>query len=509
MGAPQTAAGPDFSLGIAADEIAEGATIAGRVGDDPVLLSHRDGKLFAIGASCTHYGGPLGEGFISGDHVRCPWHHACFSLRTGEALEAPAFDPVGTWRVDVEDGRVFVRERIESAPSPAAAPSGGPRRIVIVGGGAAGFAAAEMLRRKGFSGDLTMLSADEAPPCDRPNLSKDYLAGNAPEEWIPLKPESFYSDNSINLRLGAEVVSIDPALGAAQLASGETIAFDALLLATGASPVRLKGFEHPNVYLLRTLADSRAIIAATARARRVAIVGASFIGLETAASLRARGLEVHVAAPDSTPLEKALGKEIGAFVKALHEAQGVVFHLGRGAQAFDGARLQLDDGGAIEADFVVLGVGVRPNVALAARAGLAVEGGVTVNEEMRTSAPNVFAAGDIAAYPDPRTGERVRVEHWVAAEHQGQTAALNMLGERTPFRSTPFFWSNHYDRNIRYVGHATRWDEIRIDGSIDAGDFTARYFRDGRLLAAASLGRDHENAELHAQMDAEAAAASA
>jgi NADPH-dependent 2,4-dienoyl-CoA reductase/sulfur reductase-like enzyme/nitrite reductase/ring-hydroxylating ferredoxin subunit len=504
MAAQQEAAGPDFSVGFRIADIADGATIAGRVGEDPVLLSRRGDDYFAVGGVCTHYGAHLAAGRISGDRVRCPWHHACFNLLSGEAVQAPAFDALKSWRVEIEGDRLFVRSQEEARPAPPTKTQGHPARIVIVGGGAAGFAAADMLRRRGFAGQLTMLSADPDPPCDRPNLSKDYMAGTAPEEWIPLKGDDYYRDRAIDLRLGLEIAAIDPRAGEVATVSGERIGFDRLLLATGARPIRLAGpgFDLPNAYVLRTLADSRAIIAAAAQAKRVAIVGASFIALEVAASLRARGLEVHVAAPEAVPMERVLGPEVGGFVRARHESHGVAFHLGRTAERFDGGNLFLKGGESIAADIVVLGVGVRPDIRLAESAGLSVENGVLVDDRLRTSAPNIFAAGDIAFYPDARLGERIRVEHWVAAERQGQAAAVNMLGEDAPFTSAPFFWSVHYDHTIRYVGYAPRFDRAEIDGSLDDADFTARYFLGGRLMAAASLGRDRESLEIHAELEA-------
>ena len=501
MAAASKVEGPDFAAGVAATTIADGATIAGHVGDEAVLLSRRGGAFFAVSGSCTHYGAPLGHGLVEGEHVHCPWHHACFSLRTGEALAAPAFDPLKRWRVEERNGQVVVREP-ETAPlAKPQAPKNAPRRIVIVGGGAAAFAAAEMLRRRGFDGSLTLLSSDEAPPCDRPNLSKDYLAGEAPPEWIPLKGSDFYTDNKIDLRLRTTVKEIKPRERRV-LTAGDPVSYDALLLATGASPIRLDGFDQPKAHVLRTLADADALIAAAANAKRVVIIGAGFIGLETAAALRTRGLEVDVVTPDTAPLVRVLGDEVARFVREIHEQHGVRFHLGQSAERFDGARVHLKGGQTLDADLVVVGVGVRPNTGLAAEAGLAVSNGVEVDAFLRTSDPHIYAAGDIAAFPDVLSGERARVEHWVVAERQGQIAALNMLGTAERYDATPFFWSAHYGKSLRYVGYAPGWDKVEIDGSIAAQDFTARYSRGGRLLAAVSLHRDRESLEIEQTLDA-------
>lgn len=514
MEANKNLSGPDLTRGLPLADLPNGATIAGRVSDAPILLSRRDGELFAVSGSCTHYGARLADGLIIGDEVRCPLHHACFSLRDGSALTAPAFDGLTRWKVEVEEGKAFVRVPLQRTVNPGEPSSKSesakhPSRIVIVGGGAAGFAAAEMLRRRGFSGELTMLSADLFPPCDRPNLSKDYLAGTAPEEWIPLKRDDFYRDRGIDLRLGVEVSEIDVRNRNVMVGSGDRIVFDSMLLATGATPVRPKGpgFDRQNAFVLRTLADARAIIAAAEGARKVGIIGAGFIALESAAALRARGLEVHVVTPERIPLGRVLGREIGAFVRSAHKRHGVRFHFGLTAQSFDGRNLRLSNGKRIAVDFIVLGVGVRPNTALAARAGLKVEDGVIVDDQLRTAAAGVYAAGDVARYFDARLGHQVRIEHWVVAERQAQIAAANMLGAGLRFNATPFFWSNHYEHSIRFVGHSSRWDAIKIDGSISKANFTARYYLDGRLLAAASLGRDRENLEIHAEFDEEARAA--
>ena len=496
--------GPDLAEGVALGSLADGGMIGGHVGDDAVLLARRGDELFAIGATCSHYGGPLAEGLVVGETVRCPWHHGCFSLRTGEALAAPAFNPMPCWRVERRDGKAFVREKVEptQARKPARAASGKPNRIVIVGGGAAGFAAAEMLRREGFGGSVTMLSSDDDAPYDRPNCSKDYLAGNAPEDWMPLRPAEYYKEQDIDVQLRTQVTSIDPKARQVTLATGGGLPFDKLLLATGAEPVRLDipGADQPHVHVLRALADSRAIIARAKQAQRAVVIGASFIGLEVAASLRARKIEVHVVAPERRPLERVLGREYGDFIRALHEEHGVVFHLEEAASAIDAKSVKLKGGASLSADLVVVGIGVRPRIQLAESAGLAIDRGVAVNEYLETSAPGIFAAGDIARWPDPHSGENIRIEHWVVAERQGQTAALNMLGRGQRFREVPFFWSQHYDVPINYIGHAEKWDNLDIEGDIKGRDCLVRYRRNGRVLAVASIFRDLENLKAEAGM---------
>jgi NADPH-dependent 2,4-dienoyl-CoA reductase/sulfur reductase-like enzyme/nitrite reductase/ring-hydroxylating ferredoxin subunit len=502
--------GPDLARGIALAELADGGKLVGHFGGEEVLLLRRGTEIFAVGAHCTHYHGPLADGLAVDDTIRCPWHHACFDLRTGEALRAPALRPVVCWSVEQRDGKIFVLGK-QTQPKPKPRPVGrrpgeAPRRIVIVGGGAAGFAAAEGLRRRQYEGDIVMLSDDDAAPVDRPNLSKDYLAGKAPEDWVPLRPDSFYSKNGIDLRLKANVTGIDARSREVALADGSTLRYDRLLLATGAEPVRLpiSGADQTHVFTLRSLADSRAIIERAGTSRRAVVLGASFIGLEVAASLRARDIEVHVVAPETRPMERILGPEMGDFVRALHEEHGVVFHLEDTASAIDGKQVKLKGGGTIEADLVVAGIGVRPRTEIAERAGLNVDRGVMVNGHLETSAPGIFAAGDIARWPDPHSGENIRVEHWVVAERQGQTAALNMLGHRVKFSAVPFFWSQHYDVPINYVGHAEIWDEVAVEGDIAARDCLLRFKRNGHLLAVASIFRDVESLKAEVSMERDA-----
>ena len=461
----------------------------------------------AIAASCTHYGGPLAEGVIEGDTVRCPWHHACFSLRTGEALRAPALSPVACWQVERRGDQVVVtgkQERSPLAPTyPAARDAAtAPRNVVIIGAGAAGSAAAEMLRRSGFDGSVKLIDGEPDSPYDRPNLSKDYLAGNAPEEWIPLRPEGFHAEHGIEI-IRARATRIDVAGKRVELSGHDPVSYDALLLATGAEPIHLNlpGDGGRHVHYLRSLSDSRGIIAAASSAKRAVVLGASFIGLEVAAALRARNLEVHVVAPEVLPLERVLGPVLGGFIKSLHEEKGVVFHLENKPALIEPYAVVLENGTRVDADLVVIGVGVRPRLDLAETAGLALDRGVTVNEYLETSAAGIHAAGDIARWPDPHTGERIRVEHWVVAERMGQTAARNILGARERFTQVPFFWSAHYDVSINYVGHAERWDQVGVDGSADRRDVAVRFQQAGKTLAVATIFRDEESLRAELEME--------
>ena len=498
---------PDFGSGYPLEQLQDGRPVAGTVGEDEVMLVRHGEEFFAVSASCTHYHGPLAEGLIVDDTVRCPWHHACFSLRTGEALRAPALDPIACWNVEREGDRVFVRGK-RPAPTARSRTANGPESMVIVGGGAAGLAAADMLRREGYDGPLTMISADDSPPSDRPNLSKDYLAGTAQEDWIPLRTPEWYDEHHIDLLLHTRVSALDLSRKRVALEGGGSRGYSSLLIATGADPVRLDipGAVADQVMTLRSFTDSKAIIARAASARRVVVVGASFIGLEVAASLRARGIEVYVVAPEQTPLERVMGAEVGAFIRAVHETHGVIFHLGQTISRVEGHSVSLSGGSTVEADLIVAGVGVRPVIGFAEQAGLHVDRGIVVDEYLETSEPGVFAAGDIARWPDPHTGERIRVEHWVVAERQGQAAAKNMLGRRERYDAVPFFWSQHYDVAINYVGHAEKWDSVEIEGSFEARDCAVHYKLGDRTLAVATISRDLESLQAERTMEAGATA---
>jgi NADPH-dependent 2,4-dienoyl-CoA reductase/sulfur reductase-like enzyme/nitrite reductase/ring-hydroxylating ferredoxin subunit len=491
------ATGPDFSQGIGLGEIPDEGTIAGRVGDDPVLLSRLGGELFAIGGACTHYGGHLGEGISGGSTVRCPLHHACFDLRTGAVLRAPALDPVDRWQVEVEGGRAFVRRKADQPEKTTAPIDSAIQKIVVIGGGAAGLACAKELRRRGFEGSITMLSADPDAPCDRPNLSKDYLAGTAPEEWLWLRGDDWYADNRVDLRLSTEVIRIDPDARTVHCESGEQFGFDRLLIATGAEPNRLDapGLDRPNVHTLRSVRDARSLAEAAQPGARAVVIGASFIGLEAAAALRHRGVEVDIVSVEEIPLEHVFGRDVGLQLQQLHESRGVRFNLNCIVGGFDGREVELGNQRRIPADFVLMAIGVRPRTAIAEQAGASVKNGVIVDAHLQTSIPGIYAAGDIAAYPEPISGQTARIEHWVVAERQGEVAAANMLGERKRFESAPFFWTEQYGVPLRYVGRASGWDAVTVEGDVESGSLVARYFADGTHCATATIGRDRENLE--------------
>jgi NADPH-dependent 2,4-dienoyl-CoA reductase/sulfur reductase-like enzyme/nitrite reductase/ring-hydroxylating ferredoxin subunit len=497
--------GPDLRTGVPVDRIHDGGMLLGQVDNEPVLVARRGVRFFAIGATCTHYSGPLAEGLVVGDTVRCPHHHACFSLLTGEALRAPALAPVACYEVARRLDMIYVTRKLETTTRATrlSMSAAQPKQIVIVGAGAAGTAAALALRQEGYTGRLTLLGAEAAAPYDRPNLSKDYLAGNAPEEWLPLKPPEEYRRLDIQLVTGTAVTKLDAAGKQVSLADGQAYPFDALLLATGAEPVRLPipGADQPHVYYLRSLADSRAIIAAAATAKRAVVMGASFIGLEVAASLRARDIEVHVVAPEARPLERILGPELGDYIRGLHVARGVVFHLGQTAGAVKERSVILKDGTELPADLVVIGAGVRPVTDLAERAGLTINQGVEVDQFLETSSRGIFAAGDVARWPSPRAGGAVRIEHWVVAERMGQTAARNMLGARLAYRAVPFFWSQHYETRVNYVGHAERWDRIDSARGLPPGVWEQRFIAGGRVMAVATIGRDLESLKAEVSLE--------
>ncbi|HET7650475.1 MAG TPA: FAD-dependent oxidoreductase [Gammaproteobacteria bacterium] len=502
-------AGPDLTLGVPTASVVEGKPLLGHVGQDPVLLVRLKDGFSAISAVCAHYHGPLDKGLVVGETVRCPWHHACFSLRNGELLGAPGLTSLPTWAIVQRDSQLFVKDKqpaLKRSTRRSQSTSAQPESVVIIGGGAAGEAAATALRFHGYEKPITILSTEDSLPPDRPNLSKDFLAGTAPVEWVPIRNEAYYGKQQIALLRNTRVTAIDTKSKSVRAEDGREFSYGALLLATGADPVKLPtpGADLPHVHYVRTVADCNAIIKdIESGAKRAVVIGASFIGLEVAASLRTRGLEVHVVGPEARPLERVLGPQLGDFVRTLHESRGVNFHFGQTVTQIERTQCTLSSGGKLSADVVVIGVGVRPVTALAEQAGLKTDKGVLVNEHLETSVPGIYAAGDIARWPDHRSGMPIRVEHWAVAQRQGQTAARNMLGFRERYTAVPFFWSQHYDVAINYVGHTEGWDQLSLDGDPAKLDCAVDYLKNGKRLAQATIFRDVLNLETEAAMERE------
>jgi 3-phenylpropionate/trans-cinnamate dioxygenase ferredoxin reductase subunit len=473
--------------------VQDGGFLAGKVGEQRVIVIRLGCDLFAFGTTCPHLGAPLDEGLIADGVLRCPWHHARFDLRTGEALCAPAFDALARYQIEKRHGDFAVRSDLAKPRRSAKASSfTSPGPMVIVGGGAAGFSAADALRREGWGGKIVLISAEREQPYDRTLLTKDYLEGAFGDDRLPIARQDLASLN-VKFESGVRVGRIDIARARLDLAGGG--AYGKLLLATGAAPVKLKapGAELPHVVMLRSLADCRRVLSRLPDARRIVIIGGSFIALEAAASLRSRGLEVAVIAPERQPMSKVFGGELSDLVVKTHRSKGVNFYLGGKVIQIDQTSVELDDGHRLDADLVIVGIGVKPRLDLAHAAGLAIDRGVTVGNRMQTSVANIFAAGDIARWPDPLSGERIRVEHWVVAERQGEAAAANMLGIDKPFDAPPFFWTKHFDLSILYVGHAKEWDQSIVEGDVSKRNATVRFIKNGRDAAIATVGRDLDN----------------
>jgi NADPH-dependent 2,4-dienoyl-CoA reductase/sulfur reductase-like enzyme/nitrite reductase/ring-hydroxylating ferredoxin subunit len=492
-----------------ANELHEGELREVTIGETPVLLACSGGAIHALGARCKHYGAPLAEGALIDGRIICPWHHACYSATTGAVLEPPALDSLEQYPLRIVDGSILVSIPPEAAVPSAAASSAPADRIsidqfstiAIVGGGAAGHMAAQTLRELGARQRIVMYTAEKRLPYDRPNLSKEYLSGHADPAWMPLRDMSFYGEHAIEVVEGRRVEELDAEKKTLRLDDGSVHPFTIAIVATGASPRTLDvpGAELANVFTLRSFDDAEAIIAATAGAKRAVVVGASFIAMETAASLRARGLDVTVVAPDDVPFARTLGAELGGLFRQEHERNGVRFRLGASVERIEGSQsvsaVVLSNSERIETDLIVAGIGVRPATEFLRGLALREDGGVTVDVRMK-AADGIFAAGDIAAFPLAPDGDHVRIEHWRTAMQTGQVAARSICGVGDGYDDIPFFWTQQFELGLQYVGHAGSWDEIRYDGDVASRHVIATYYRGGRALAAASIGRDRELIEI-------------
>lgn len=460
--------------------------------DESVLVTRVDGEICACGNECPHYGGPLGDGDLRNGTVRCPYHNAAFSLPEGRLSAGPATDDLPRYSIREENGAVFLGASV--APEIPIPEGSDERSALIVGAGAAASSCAETLRREGFAGSITMLTAEEHGPYDRPMLSKAVISGNAPAKAAQLRDGEFYERLRITVRTGERVTDLDANQKSVTTESGTEYAADWMLLATGSEPrtLDIPGMTLPGVFTLRSRDDAEAIAKASKGAKRAVVVGANFIGMEAAAELRKRGVEVFVVEPQEEPMASVFGTEVGGRLRKMHESEGVYFHLGRKPTSVEGPdaveSVVLDDGNELAADLVVFGVGVMPAVDYLASSGLVEDParGVPVDEQLRTKADGIFAAGDVARFP--AHGSEYRVEHWVHAQQQGRHAALAMLGKEEPFTDVPFFWTRQYTTTVKYAGYPVRFDSVEYRGDVESGSFLAGYFADGKLTAVSTIG---------------------
>ncbi|BAU63662.1 putative rubredoxin reductase [Stanieria sp. NIES-3757] len=478
------------------------------VDDSQILLAKIKGKFYATGAFCTHYGAPLAKGVLHGERVVCPWHNACFKMTNGNLQEPPALDNLPSFPVRIEGENVLVKlpEKISDGCTPKMSnydPEKDRRVFVILGAGSAGSAAAETLRQEGFQGKIILISQEANLPYDRTKLSKNYLQGKASEDSLPLRSCEFYQEYEIELRFGQPVTKVDTFTKTITLADNATFTYDALLVATGgkARKLNVPGSDLDNVFTLRQVEDAQHILNTVKQAKQAVIIGSSFIAMEAAASLRQQGIEVTVVSPSSVPFAKILGEEVGKMFQQLHEEKGVKFYLKTKVTELQGngkvATVVLDNGERIDTDLVLVGIGVEPITDYLIGVELAEDRSIPVSEYLQAAAPDLYAAGDIATFPYAPIGKPTRIEHWRLAAQHGRIAAYNMVNPRpTKFDSIPFFWSGQYDLKLRYVGHATEWDQVVIDGDLKEQKFLAFYVKDRRILAVAGCGRDRDIAAI-------------
>ncbi len=488
------------------NDLQNGETKQVSVGETEVLLAKINDKFYAVGAHCTHYKAPLAEGVIYGESIICPWHNACFNLVTGDRQAPPGLDSLTRYDMRIEGDRLIVSVP-ESAPAQRIAamaefkPDADSRTFVVLGAGAAGSAAVEKLRNVGFQGRIIMVTQEDKLPYDRTWLSKDYLTCKVSQAEMPLRTAEFYRDNHIEVLLNKQVVKVDTANRAIAFADNSTLNYDSLLLATGGKPRNLdvEGANLENVFTLRSFQDIEQILAAAKLASRVVIIGSSFIGMETAAGLTQKGLQVTVVSPSALPFEKILGKEIGQLFQTIHEEQGVTFKLDTKVTRLEGngkvEAVILDNGDRIEADFVVVGIGVQPITDYLQGVKLHEKDRSVVVDNYLSAAEGVYAAGDIARFPW-RTHQPIRVEHWRIAAQHGEIAAANMAGQKVEFAGIPVFWTAQYEFPLRYIGHAEEWDEIIFDGELEKREFMAFYIQGDRVLAVAASQRDTQMAAI-------------
>jgi 3-phenylpropionate/trans-cinnamate dioxygenase ferredoxin reductase subunit len=471
-----------------ADDLAPGhGGIVNVGGRQLAVYRDEEGRTYELSPRCTHMGCTV-DWNDPAQTWDCPCHGSRFAF-DGAVVHGPATEPLARVGGEV-DGKADEAAAVAPAPSQ-------PRRqrFVIVGASLAGATAAVTLREEGFDGEVVLIGAEPSFPYERPPLSKSFLRGESRVEDALVRPAGFYEEQEVETRFGATVTGVDPGEKRVALAGGEPVSFDRLLVATGSRNRRfpIPGIGLEGVMDLRTLTDAARIRAELQPGRRVVLAGMGFIGSEVAASLRQKGLEVHVVAGGKAPLDRVLGEEVGRVLEGIHRDHGVTMTFDDQVTAFEGdgrvSAVTTAKGERFGCDLVVLGLGVEPVTGFLEGSGIDVDDGVPVDDRCRASVPDVFAAGDVANHEHPVFGRRVRVEHWDNARRQGRTAALNMLGRDTVYDEIHWFWSDQYEHQVQYAGYHREWDELVIRGSLEDRSFAAFYLVGGRVRAVVSLDR--------------------
>ncbi|KAF7219010.1 apoptosis inducing factor mitochondria associated 4 [Nothobranchius furzeri] len=469
------------------------------VDDQKVLLVRIQGQYSAVGSRCSHYSAPLIKGALVGDRVRCPFHGACFNVRTGDIEEYPGLDSIPSYKVKVEDGKVYVTINKKSltltkrVKEMFAIQPGTKHTVLLIGGGPASLVCAETLRQNCYPGHIVIVTKDSLPPIDKPKLSK---AMNLESSSILLRSGDFYQQYAIEMWMGKEVVSVHPPDKVVKMSDGTSKRYDQLLIATGcrARPLSCPGSDLKGVHLLQSYDDAKEIHSSSVGQRAV-VIGASFIGMEVASYLSDKATSVALVGSASYPFEKSLGPEIGKMTMAMLEEKNVKFFMNDRVTEIRGENgkvknVVLSSGAVLEADVVIAGIGVIPNSDFLAGSKVAVDSGkaVIVDKYMRTNIPDIFSAGDVASFPlSIRGDQQVNIGHWQMSHSHGKVAALNMLKKPTKIESVPFFWSALAGKSIRYTGYGEGYTEILVKGKVEERKFLAFYIKDEEVVAAASL----------------------
>ncbi len=469
-------------------------------GDKLILVTKTQKGLCVCGGECPHYGAPLNEGTLEGTTLTCPWHNARFDVESGKVLDPPALDDLETYSVEGDEELTVTGKKEPRIPGPGALSE---KRFIVVGAGASANAAAEMLRREGFDGHITLITAEKDTPYDRTIISKGLISGAMPEKLLPLRGNKFYKELKIDIKTGLTVTEVDGDNRTVICDNGKKFEGDAVLLAAGGVPKKLDvpGIDSPNVYTVRSAEGARRIKKELKKKERVAIIGAGFIGMELAVDLAGGGWKVSLAAPETGPMALLFGERIADRIRGVHEPLGITSYFGNTLEkiqegTFGELELYLSGGETITADAAIIAVGIDPAVSFLEHSGFTVKDGIPVGRNFETEKPGIFACGDIALYPYRHIDEPVRIEHWVEAERQGQSAARGMLGKQAEEDKAPFFWTKQGEFALKYVGFPVEWDRIAYRGKVETEPFLAGFYRNDKLIGAASFGMQDELIEM-------------